>query len=171
MGPVKNDAPALTAAGMGVAMGLEGTDVAGEAADVIVADDNFATIITAVRVGPVVWNNLRKELSVNTPIDNAPGRSVLFFLIFRFQVTPLTSIQRLYCKCCDFGFVCAFEPAQQNGIMDLPPPTSRRQTIDRKFGTDSQKCTYLFLTCNTLCPIFEKTCFSLFSISITTNYS
>merc|ERR1712113_57284 len=76
-----NDAPALKAANMGVATGLEGTDVAREASEMILADDNFATIVYAVREGRVVWDNLRKVLTVNTPINNAQGLSVLFGMI------------------------------------------------------------------------------------------
>ena len=72
-----NDAPAFKAADMGVAMGKEGTDVAREASEMILADDNFATIIVVRReAGRVVWDNLRKVLLVNTPINNAQGLSV-----------------------------------------------------------------------------------------------
>lgn len=62
----------------------------------ILADDNFATIVTAIREGRVVWDNLRKVLLVNTPINNAQGMSVLFGLLLGLDQSPLSSIQVLY---------------------------------------------------------------------------
>lgn len=105
-----NDAPSLKQADMGVAMGLEGTDVAREASDMILADDNFATIVGAVKEGRVVWDNLRKVLLVNTPINNAQGMSVLFGLAFGLKEPPLTAIQVLYSNlicAITLGFVTA----------------------------------------------------------------
>merc|ERR1712085_190596 len=123
----------MGAANMGVAMGKEGTDVAREASEMILADDNFATIVYAVKQGRVVWDNLRKVLLVNTPINNSQGLSVLIGLLIKLPKTPITAIQILYSNficAVTLGFVCAIEPAEP-GIMSLPPRRVGKRLIGR----------------------------------------
>jgi magnesium-transporting ATPase (P-type) len=99
----------------------------------LAADDNFASIIAAVKEGRVVWDNLRKVLLVNTPINNAQGLSVLFGIALGLGYTPLSSIQVLYSNlicACTLGFVTAVEPAE-DGIMDLPPRRVGKRLIGR----------------------------------------
>jgi magnesium-transporting ATPase (P-type) len=99
----------------------------------ILADDNFATLIAAISEGRVVWDNLRKVLLVNTPINNAQGLSVLFGLLCGLKESPLTSIQVLYCNlicAVTLGFVTAVEPAE-DGIMDQPPRRVGKRLIGR----------------------------------------
>ena len=111
---VNDDAPALKAADMGVAMDLEGNDATCEASEIVLANDNFAIIVAAVKEGRVVWDNIQKVLIVNTPINNAQGLSALFGLLFGLKDTPISSIQVLYSNLIcviTLGFVSAVESA------------------------------------------------------------
>lgn len=89
--------------------------------------------MTAVREGRVVWDNLRKVLFVNTPINNAQGLSILFGMALGLQYTPLTAIQILYSNlicAVTLGFVSAVEPAEA-GIMEVPPRRVGKRLIGR----------------------------------------
>ena len=129
-----NDAPALRRADIGVAMGTTGTDVAREAATMVLTDDNFASIVTAVEEGRVVYDNIRKFV---TYIFAHATPEVIPFLIFALSggavPLPLTALQIL---AIDLGtetlpaLALGREPAEP-GIMERPPRPRERGIIDR----------------------------------------
>jgi magnesium-transporting ATPase (P-type) len=113
-------------------LSVAGTDVSKEAAKMILVDDNFATIVLAVREGRRVWDNLVKILLYNMPVNFAQGFSVFMSYVLSLETVPLTAIQLLYVNMITsvtMGLMLAMEPAETT-IMERPP----RRRGKRLFG-------------------------------------
>ena len=131
-----NDAPALKAADIGCAMGITGTDVAKGAADMILTDDNFATIVSAVEQGRGIYANIKK--SIHYLLSCNIGEIITLFLatLFNFHQQPLVAVQLLWLNLVTDSLpalALGMEPVEPSVMREKPRPASQ-PLFDRAFS-------------------------------------
>ncbi len=125
-----NDAPALRRADVGVAMGLKGTEAAKESSEMVLADDNFASIAEAVEEGRTVYDNLKKSITFILPTNGGEAFTIIAAIALG-QALPITPVQILWVNmitAVTLALALAFERAQPD-IMDRPPRDSREPLL------------------------------------------
>ena len=132
-----NDAPAIKNADIGISMGITGTDVAKDASDMILVDDNFATIVNAVEEGRVIFANIKKFVSFLLSCNIAEVL-IVFISILLGLPSPLTPIQLLWLNLVTDAFpalALGVEPAEP-GLMEEPPRDPRESIISGEVKTN-----------------------------------
>jgi magnesium-transporting ATPase (P-type) len=117
-----NDAPSLKQADVGTAMGQKGTEAAKEASEMVLLDDNFASIVSAVHEGRTVYDNIRKVITWTLPSNGGETVAVIAAILIGFTL-PMTATQILWINLVlagTIGLVLAFEPPEE-GVMGRPP--------------------------------------------------
>ncbi|GAB4257546.1 MAG: cation-transporting P-type ATPase [Methylomicrobium sp.] len=117
-----NDAPALKRADVGIAMGRTGTEAAKEASEMVLADDNFASIARAVKEGRTVYDNLRKAILFLLPVNGGESMSIIAAVLGGLTL-PITPLQILWVNMVSsvaLAMAIAFEPSEPN-VMQRPP--------------------------------------------------
>ncbi len=127
-----NDAPALKRADAGVAMGHKGSEAAKESAEIVLADDNFATLAEAVRQGRAVYDNLKKVIAWTLPTSSGEAAVIVVSVLFGFTL-PISTVQILWVNmvtAVTLGIALAFEPVEP-GAMNRPPRPTGQPLITR----------------------------------------
>lgn len=127
-----NDAPALKRADAGIAMGQKGSQAAREASDLVLADDNFASIVEAVRQGRTVYENLKKVITFLLPVNGGESMSLIIAVLFALTL-PITPLQILWVNMLSsvaLAMALAFEPPEK-GVMARPPRPASAPILSR----------------------------------------
>ncbi|KAK1600337.1 calcium-transporting P-type ATPase [Colletotrichum navitas] len=135
-----NDAPALKRADIGISMGLHGTDVAKEAADMILTDDDFSTILRAIEEGKGIFNNIQNFLTFQLSTSAAGLSLVLFCTILGFK-SPLNAMQILW-----INIIMDGPPAQSLGVEAVDADVMNRPPRKRNDAVLTRKLLYRVLT-------------------------
>ena len=118
-----NDAPALKRSDVGIAMGQKGTEAAKEAAEMVLTDDNFSSIVAAVEEGRTVYDNLRKAILFILPTSGGEALIIIAAIVFGFQHLPLTPVQILWVNMVTtvtLALALSFEPGEAGVMQRLP---------------------------------------------------
>ncbi len=129
-----NDAPALKRSSVGVAMGIKGTEVTKEAADMVLADDNFASIARAVEEGRTIYDNLKKAILFLLPTNGAQALLIISAILLGLTM-PVSPVQILWVNmvtAVTLALALPFEPTEA-GVMKRKPRAADAPIIDRYF--------------------------------------
>ena len=121
-----NDAPALKRADVGVAMGKKGSEATRQAAEIVLADDHFATIVAAVREGRTVYDNLKKFIGWTLPTNGGQAFAIVAAIAAGLAL-PITAVQILWVNmitAVGLGLTLAFEPTEPRTMLRPPRPSS-----------------------------------------------
>jgi magnesium-transporting ATPase (P-type) len=153
-----NDAPALKQADIGVAMGIKGTEAAKSAAEMVLADDNFASIEVAVEEGRTVYDNLKKTILFILPTNGAEALMVVTAVAFALAELPITPVQILWVNmvtAVTLALALAFEPTEPN-IMERPPRSRGEPILSH----------YLLMRIGYVSVIVAAACIGLFLLEL-----
>ena len=122
-----NDAPALKRADAGIAMGVKGSEAAKEASSIVLADDNFVSIVSAIKEGRTVYDNTKKVISWSLPTSTGEAFTIIVALMLSMAL-PITAVQILWVNmitAVTLGVALAFEPTEANTMKQSPRPRNQ----------------------------------------------